>query len=166
MKCIRCNDEFDGNKLFRNTDFYDICSDCLTNDEKSKMLEKLEGQLAGKQTFQISVYIRYDQLQKLEEEKNKSKAVREALDAYYKSIRDFSTKAYKIVELNGKGINVEETDNPMATRFFDDNGGLPDGNFKDNIAGKWLIIHGKIDVSDKLEYAYRTIDNTTLIKID
>ena len=70
------------------------------------------------------------------------------------------TKIWGIVNLNENG-----EDNNSLIRYFDDNGALPDGNFNE-ITGQWLIIEGQVEVNDKLIYAYRNIDNTTLIKIE
>ncbi len=41
MQCTRCKQEFAGNKLFADTKYYDICSECLTNQEKTEMLKIL-----------------------------------------------------------------------------------------------------------------------------
>ncbi|MFW6243008.1 MAG: hypothetical protein ACOC2W_02520 [bacterium] len=71
-------------------------------------------------------------------------------------------KVWAVVKLDEKGIGEV---NKM--RYFDDNGGLPEGNYSENdIAGKWVMIEGKIEVEDKITYAYREVDNTTLIKVD
>ena len=68
------------------------------------------------------------------------------------------------VELNEYGVRVEEQDLPLpfATRYFDDNGGSPDGNYdEDNIAGTWVVLDGKHEIGT---YAYRSIDHCTLVK--
>ena len=70
-----------------------------------------------------------------------------------------------IVELNRNGIRIEEEDLPLPlpTLYFDDNGGSPDGNYdEDNIAGTWLVVEGRHEVGI---YAYRSIDDITLIKL-
>ena len=70
-----------------------------------------------------------------------------------------------IVELNRNGIRIEEENLPLpvVTRYFDDNGGSPDGNYdEDNIAGTWLVVDGRHEVGI---YAYRSIDDITLIKL-
>src|SRR5690606_34337920 len=70
----------------------------------------------------------------------------------------------EIVELNEYGVRVEEQDLPLplATRFFDDNGGSPDGNYdEDAIAGTWVVLDGKHEIGT---YAYRSIDHCTLVK--
>lgn len=72
------------------------------------------------------------------------------------------------VVLNDNGIDIEEQDKPYAFHYFDDNGGEPEGNYTDkDIKGKWLLIDGKVDIKkDNVIYAYRDIDNTTMIKVD
>src|SRR5690554_3499263 len=70
----------------------------------------------------------------------------------------------EIVELNEYGVRVEEQDLPLplATRYFDDNGGSPDGNYdENNIAGTWVVLDGKHEIGT---YAYRSIDHCTLVK--
>ena len=68
----------------------------------------------------------------------------------------------EILELNENGIRVEEQHNSYATRFFDDNGSLPEGNYDENdIAGSWVMIDGRHEIGT---FAYRSIDNVTLIK--
>ena len=72
----------------------------------------------------------------------------------------------EIIELNRSGVRVEELDLPLPLQFhyFDDNRGSPDGNYdEDNIAGTWIVVSGKYEVGT---YAYRSIDDVTLIKID
>lgn len=70
-------------------------------------------------------------------------------------------KVIETIQLNEKGVNVKEQDNPMATRYFDDNGGLPKGNYdENNIFGSWVVVEGKHEFK---KYAYRTIDNCTLV---
>lgn len=69
-----------------------------------------------------------------------------------------------IVELNRNGIRIEEEDLPLpvVTRYFDDNGGSPDGNYdEDAIAGTWVVLDGKHEIGT---YAYRSIDHCTLVK--
>lgn len=66
------------------------------------------------------------------------------------------------IKLNEKGININEQNNPMAIRYFDDNGSLPEGNYnKNDIEGDWVVVKGKHEIG---KYAYRNIDNCTLIK--
>ena len=66
------------------------------------------------------------------------------------------------VELNEYGVRVEEQDHPLPFHYFDDNGGSPDGNFDENaIAGTWVLVDGKHEIGT---YAYRSIDDCTLIK--
>ena len=71
----------------------------------------------------------------------------------------------KIIELNKNGVEVGEEENPLALRYFNDNGNLPDGNYdEDDIAGSWILIdeeHTNYDI-----YAYRSIDDTTLIPVE
>src|SRR5690554_2273150 len=70
----------------------------------------------------------------------------------------------EIVELNEYGVRVEEQDLPLplATRYFDDNGGSPEGNYdENNIAGTWVVLDGKHEIGT---YAYRSIDHCTLVK--
>ncbi len=40
--CERCDEIFAGNKLFADTKYANICSECLSNEEKQKMLSNLE----------------------------------------------------------------------------------------------------------------------------
>jgi len=74
-------------------------------------------------------------------------------------------KIINILELNENGVNVEEQDNEFAIRYFDDNGGFPGGNFDENdIEGIWVLLeekHTEFDV-----YAYRSIDDSTLVPIN
>lgn len=102
------------------------------------------------------------------ERSSEAEIVREALDQYFKIQKEENEmKIVDVVELNQKGINVEEAGQEFATRYFDDNGGLPDGNFdKDNIAGWWIIVDGKLEPAENanIVYAYRSVDNTTLIR--
>ena len=70
----------------------------------------------------------------------------------------------KVLKLNEKGVEVREEENPMALRYryFDDNGGMPSGNYnEDDIAGEWVLVEGEHTNYDM--YAYRSIDDTTLI---
>lgn len=67
-----------------------------------------------------------------------------------------------IVELNEYGVRVEEQENPLAPRYFDDNGGSPDGNYNENaIAGTWVVLDGRHEIGT---FAYRSIDHCTLVK--
>ena len=69
----------------------------------------------------------------------------------------------EIVELNEYGVRIEEQDHPLPFHYFDDNGGSPDGNYDENaIAGTWVVVSGKHEIGT---YAYRTIDDVTLIKL-
>ena len=71
----------------------------------------------------------------------------------------------EFIELNRNGVRIEEEDLPLPLQFhyFDDNGWSPDGNFdEDNIAGTWAVVKGKHEIG---VYAYRTIDDVTLIKL-
>ena len=71
----------------------------------------------------------------------------------------------KVLKLNEKGIKINEEDNSMAMRYFSDNGGMPDGNYdEDDIAGTWVLISGEHTNYDM--YAYRSIDDTTLIPLE
>src|SRR5690554_6580241 len=68
----------------------------------------------------------------------------------------------EIIELNRNGVRVEEQDHPLPLHYFDDNGGSPDGNYdENNIAGTWVLVDGRHEVGT---YAYRSIDDCTLIK--
>jgi hypothetical protein len=70
----------------------------------------------------------------------------------------------KEVKLNKNGVEVGEEENPLATRYFDDNGGLANGNYdEDDIARTWVLVVGKHEIGT---YAYRTIDDTTLIPVE
>lgn len=71
-------------------------------------------------------------------------------------------KIHNFIELDEDGKGKR---NRMS--YFDDNGALPDGNYnKDDLEGKWIIIEGKPEIKNNLTYAYRTIDDTTLLKVD
>jgi hypothetical protein len=60
-------------------------------------------------------------------------------------------------------VRIEEQDHPLPFHYFDDNGGSPDGNYDENaIAGTWVVLDGKHEIGT---YAYRTIDDVTLIKL-
>ena len=110
-----------------------------------------------------------------EKDISQSEIIREALKKYfyYEEFKDDCSnnkgenkiKIIDIVELNENGVDVEEAgNNPMPIKYFDDNGGLPDGNFdENNIAGKWVLLKGRHEIGT---YACRTIDNHTLIKLD
>ena len=68
----------------------------------------------------------------------------------------------EIVELNEYGVRIEEQDHPLPFHYFDDNGGSPDGNYDENaIAGTWIVLDGKHEIGT---YAYRSIDDCTLVK--
>lgn len=68
----------------------------------------------------------------------------------------------EIVELNEYGVRIEEQDHPLPFHYFDDNGGSPDGNYdENNIAGTWVVLDGKHEIGT---YAYRSIDDCTLVK--
>ena len=68
----------------------------------------------------------------------------------------------EIVELNEYGVRIEEQDHPLPFHYFDDNGGSPDGNYDENaIAGTWVVLDGKHEIGT---YAYRSIDDCTLVK--
>lgn len=75
-------------------------------------------------------------------------------------------KVIDVMELNYQGINVEETSNPGAVKYFSDNGSLPSGKYKmREIQGYWVHLEGKhINEFDK--YAYRAIDSSTLVPMD
>jgi hypothetical protein len=67
----------------------------------------------------------------------------------------------EIVYLNQNGIKIEEENHPLPFRYFNDNGSLPEGNYNENaIEGTWVLVDGKHEVGT---YAYRTIDDCTLI---
>jgi len=71
----------------------------------------------------------------------------------------------KKVKLNKNGVEVGEEENPLAMRYFDDNGGLANGNYdEDDIAGTWAYVKGEHTNYDM--YAYRSIDDTTLIPVE
>jgi hypothetical protein len=68
----------------------------------------------------------------------------------------------EIVELNEYGVRIEEQDHPLPFHYFDDNGGSPDGNYDENaIAGTWVVLDGRHEIGT---YAYRSIDDCTLVK--
>jgi len=74
----------------------------------------------------------------------------------------------EVLELDEWGADVNDNNRgtPGEIQYFDDNGGLPGGNYnKDNIAGKWVLVPFDCR-NDNLEFAYRTIDGSTLIKAD
>ena len=78
---------------------------------------------------------------------------------------DKMCKIVEVVELNDYGVKVYEADNPYANTYFNDNGGLPDGNYnKEDIAGEWIVIDGQIEVNEDITYAHVTCSNTTLVK--
>ena len=68
------------------------------------------------------------------------------------------------VKLDKNG--VEGGSEGIVYKYFDDNGALPSGNFnKEDIAGVWIVIDGKVDSdNDNIIYAYREVDDTTLVK--
>ena len=71
-------------------------------------------------------------------------------------------KVIEVVELNENSVKIGEEKNPLAMRYFDDNGGLPSGNYDENdISGIWVHLEGKH--TNFAKYAYRSIDNSTLI---
>jgi hypothetical protein len=113
---------------------------------------------------QICVYVEDWQFEKLQKEGNKSEVARKAFDLYYKK-EEKEMKIIETVELTKSGVKVSDQDNPMAVRYFNDNGNLPDGNFDESqIAGEWVHLEGK---HTNLEtYAYRSIDNSTLVPVD
>ena len=79
---------------------------------------------------------------------------------------DDNMEIVDVVELNQRGVEVEEEDSPVATRYFDDNGGLPEGNFvENNIKGRWIVIDRELKANKGI-IAYRQIDDTTLVKCD
>lgn len=66
-------------------------------------------------------------------------------------------KIVDVVYLDQNGICED------GIRYFDDNGGLPDGNYNENnLKGSWIVIDGDA-TNYNVTYAYRTIDDTTLI---
>ena len=68
----------------------------------------------------------------------------------------------EIVYLNQNGIKIEEENHPLPFRYFNDNGSLPEGNYKENdIAGSWVVVKGRHEIGT---FAYRSIDDCTLIK--
>lgn len=100
-----------------------------------------------------------------QEERSRSSWIRKTLKNNFKG--DDSMKIVDVVELNKNGVEIEKEDSPVADRWFDDNGALPNGNFDENeIAGEWLVIDGKLYIDENTTYAYRTIDNTTLVDLD
>jgi len=110
---------------------------------------------------QICVYVSDWQFDKLQKEDNKSEVARKAFDLYYKK-EEKEMKIIETVELTKSGVKVSDQDNPMAVRYFNDNGNLPDGNFdKDKIKGEWIHLEGEHREFEI--YAYRTIDNSTLV---
>jgi len=71
-------------------------------------------------------------------------------------------KIIEVVELNENSVKIGEEKNPLAMRYFDDNGGLPSGNYDENdISGIWVHLEGKH--TNFAKYAYRSIDNSTMI---
>lgn len=110
---------------------------------------------------QICVYVEDWQFEKLQKEGNKSEVARKAFDLYYKK-EEKEMKIIETVELIKSGVKVSDQDNPMAVRYFNDNGNLPDGNFDENqIAGEWVHLEGQHTNFET--YAYRSIDNSTLV---
>ena len=113
-------------------------------------------------TKQISVYVEDWQYNKLQKEENQSEVVRKALKKYYGGD---NMRVINIMELNSNGVDVNDknTGTPAETRYFNDNGALPDGNFDEsNIKGFWVHVEGKHEIG---EYAYRVIDDSTLIRL-
>ena len=75
-------------------------------------------------------------------------------------------KIIEVLELNENGVSVDDVNlgTPAEVRYFDDNCGLPDGNFdENNIAGNWVHLEGKHEIGT---FAYRQIDDSTLVNID
>jgi hypothetical protein len=125
---------------------------------------KTEDKERGKtMSRQICVYVEDWQFEKLQKEGNKSEVARKAFDLYYKK-EEKEMKIIENVELTKSGVKISDQDNPMAVRYFNDNGNLPDGNFEeDEIAGEWVHLEGKH--TDFETYAYRSIDNSTLVPV-
>ena len=97
------------------------------------------------------------------------KAIEDYLEGNYSPEKeeDKMCKIVEVVELNENGVKVDEADNPYANIYFDDNGGLPDGNYnKEDIPGEWIVIDGQIEVNENITYAHVTCSNTTLVKND
>ena len=42
MECKRCNQDFAGNKLFKETEYENICSECLSDKEKKMLFDMLD----------------------------------------------------------------------------------------------------------------------------
>ena len=111
-------------------------------------------------------------MKSVEEGTSMTEIVEMAVNQYLKTKKEENkmkkAKIIDVVKLNENGVNVEEAgNNPMPVKYFDDNGGLPDGNFNpDSIAGEWILIEGcgLDELKADVEYAYRTIDNTLMIK--
>ena len=117
---------------------------------------------------QICVYIEDRQFEKLQKEANKSEVARKGLELYfqYKKEKEMTKGVDKMkikeVKLNKNGVEVGEEENPLAMRYFSDNGNLPSGDFDvDDIKGTWVHIEG--EHTNFAKYAYRSIDNSTLI---
>ena len=75
-------------------------------------------------------------------------------------------KIIEVLELNESGVSVDDVNEgaPGEVKYFDDNGGLPDGNFdENNIAGNWVHLEGKHEIGT---FSYRQIDDSTLVKIN
>lgn len=126
-----------------------------------KVQDKERGKTMSRQ---ICVYVKDRQFEKLQAENNKSEVARKAFDLYYKK-EEKEMKIIETVELTKSGVKVSDQDNPMAARYFNDNGNLPDGNFDESqIAGEWVHLEGKH--TDFETYAYRSIDNSTLVPVD
>lgn len=71
-------------------------------------------------------------------------------------------KIIEIVKLNRNGIKIEEQANPLPFLYFNDNGGLPKGNFDEtNVAGTWVLVDGRCEIGT---FAYRRINHRTLVK--
>lgn len=112
---------------------------------------------------QICVYVKDWQFERLNKEGNKSEVARKAFDLYYKK-EEKEMKIIETVKLTKSGVKVSDQDNPMATRYFNDNGNLPDGNFDESqIAGEWVHLEGQHTNFET--YAYRSIDNSTLVPV-
>ena len=73
-------------------------------------------------------------------------------------------KIIEVVELNEKGVKVDEVNKGTVgeIRYFEDNNGICSGNYCiDDISGIWVHLEGEHTNFSK--YAYRSIDDTTLV---
>jgi|GEM_PF-3900048 len=97
-----------------------------------------------------------------QEDCSEAEITRRALDEYFKNQKEEKEMKIKEVKLNKNGVEVGEEENPLAMRYFSDNGNLPSGDFDvDDIEGTWVHIEG--EHTNFAKYAYRSIDNSTLI---